>query len=129
MAANQYTITLPDGSTVTVQSTLEDRLAFETALRKNKHWGKLADNALRLQPFLAWNAARREGLLSLSWEEFTTGKTAALSVDAVEDDEDDELEVDGLGKDTTTAPSVTSPSSSLVTTAAPRGTGEATPAP
>ncbi|MGO2655970.1 MAG: hypothetical protein ACTH93_09115 [Pseudoclavibacter sp.] len=103
MSDNRFTITHHDGSKSTVQTTLEDRLAFETALRKNRGWGKLEDNALKLVPYTAWNAARRSGDTLLSWQEFTTGPTGAIDVSPVEDDaEDDELEVDGLGKDTPT---------------------------
>lgn len=125
---SRLVVTLHNGSTETVQTTLEDRLAFETALRKNKRWGKLEDNAMRLLPFMAWNALRRKGKTDLTWDEFTSGDTAALSVEPERDDEedaDDELEVPGVGKDTPTEPSTSSLSSSPETTAAPRGSGAA----
>lgn len=126
-APNQFTITPATGDPYTVQTTLEDRLNFETALRKNKSWGKLEDNSMKLLPYLAWSAARRLGKTELSWADFTTGETAVLAVDPVTDDEDeaaDELEVDGVGKDTQTAASAISPWSSRETTAAPHGNGE-----
>ncbi|PII81562.1 hypothetical protein BMH32_04690 [Leucobacter sp. OLJS4] len=128
MSTNQLTITFSDGSTETVQTTLEDRLAFESALRKNRGWGKLEDNAMKMMPFLAWNAARRTGKTELSWAEFTSGDTAALSVEPPADEPEDadaDLEVPGLGKDTPTEPSSSSPSSSRATTAARRGAGAA----
>lgn len=127
---NRLTVTLADGEELTVLPTLEDRLAFETALRKNKGWGKLEDNAMKLLPFLAWNALTREGRTALAWEEFTTGKTAAIAVEpAAEPDEDDEeLEVPGVGKDTPTAPSHSSLSYSPETTEAPLGNGAENPA-
>ncbi|MBZ4486282.1 hypothetical protein [Microbacterium sp. cx-55] len=106
MSARPLRITLATGREVVVQPTLEDRLKFETTLRKNKGWGKLADNALKLEPFLAWSAATRAGEIELTWDEFTTGATAALDVEAVTDDnesDDEDLEVEGLGKDTQTA--------------------------
>ena len=78
MAARPLIITFADGSTEKVQPTLEDRLKFETTLRRNKSWGDLKDNALKLTPFLAWSAAHRTGKTALTWEEFTTGPTAAL---------------------------------------------------
>lgn len=126
MATNgQLVITLQDGGTIEVQTTLEDRLAFETALRKNKRWGELKDNAMKMQPFMAWNAARRTGKTKLTWDEFTTGDTAALDVSAPDEHDDaDELDVDGLGKDTPKDRSTTSRSSSRATTAARRGSGE-----
>lgn len=115
-----------NGDSKVVQTTLEDRLAFETALRKNRSWGKLEDSALKLQPFLAFNAAKRDGE-KRTWEEFTTGKTAAANVEAyVEEETDDEdLEVEGVGKDTQPDPSTTSASPSAESTAARRGSGAA----
>ena len=115
-----------NGEKNVVQITLEDRLAFETALRKNKRWGSMQDNALKLQPFMAWNAARRGGE-TRTWDEFTTGDTAAAAVETFdpEEDDSDELEVAGVGKDTPTEPSTISPSSSAENTAAPRGSGAA----
>lgn len=111
MAARKLTITFADGRTETVQPTLEDRLKFETTLRRNKGWGELKDNALKMVPFLAWSAATRAGVTDLTWEQFTTGPTAAIDVDEVGDDdtaEDAALEVDGLGKGTKKARSTTS---------------------
>lgn len=111
MAARPLRITFADHRTVEVQPTLEDRLKFESTLRKNRGWGPLKDNALKLEPFLAWSAARRTGQTELSWEQFTTGDTAALDVQAVSDEDGDaDLEVDGLGEGTPTEGSNTSPS-------------------
>ena len=131
-APNQLKVTLADGNAIEVQTTLEDRLNFETALRKNKSWGKLEDNSMKLLPYLAWSALRRTGKTELTWQQFTTGDTAALSVDPVTDedtdDEDEALTVDGVGKDTPTARSTTSLWSSPGITAAPHGAGETNPA-
>lgn len=117
MAARPIRITFADNTVEVVQPTLEDRLKFESTLRKNRGWGPLKDNALKLEPFLAWSAARRAGVTELSWEEFTSGPTAALDVEAVSDDDEDadddaadDLEVEGLGKDSQTEASTTSPS-------------------
>ena len=119
MAANKLRITFHDGREVTVQPTLEDRLKFETTLRKNRGWGDLKDNALKLEPFLAWSAASRAGETKLTWDEFTSGDTAALHVETATDPEPTEpeadeagpLEVDGVGKGTRRGRSTTSPSS------------------
>lgn len=128
MANPKLVITLHDGTQHTVQPTLEDRLRFETTLRKNKGWGPLADNALKLQPFLAWSAAERAGLPVGSWQDFTTGDTAALDVeperDEDEDDADAELEVEGLGKGTPTGRSTSSRSSSRGGSKSPRTSSE-----
>lgn len=116
MAARPLRITFADGRTVAVQPTLEDRLKFETTLRRNKGWGSLKDNALKLEPFLAWSAATRTGQTDLTWEQFTTGETAALDVEAVTDDDDDAdddvEEVEGLGERTPRGVFTDSPSSS-----------------
>lgn len=105
MAIQKLRVTFADGHTVDVKPTLEDTLAFETTLRKNRSWGTLQDSALKLQPFRAWNRLRKTGETTLSWDEFTTGDTAVLDVsiirpgddDADEADEADEAEGD-LGK-------------------------------
>lgn len=106
MAATKLTVTLHDGKTLDVTPTLEDTLAFEATLRKNKRWGGLEDNALKLMPFRAWNALRRTGQTELTWEEFTSGDKAALDVskaaepadDETADTEDGAEEVEGVGK-------------------------------
>jgi hypothetical protein len=107
MAAPKLRITTADGKTIDVQPTLEDRLRFETTLRRNKGWGPLSENALKLEPFLAWSAAERAGLIELTWEQFTKGETAALHVEHAEDDDDEAttddegaIEVEGVGKGT-----------------------------
>lgn len=110
MASTLYQITDHNGETSIVQTTLEDRLKFETVLRKNKSWGDLRDNALKLPAFLAWSAASRTGATDLTWEQFTTGPTAAQNVEAYDPDDDgDADEVEGLGKDTPMDLSTTSP--------------------
>lgn len=114
MANRPLRITFADRTTVDVQPTLEDRLTFESTLRKNRSWGPLADNALKLEPFLAWSAAHRTGKTSLTWDEFTKGEQAALDVSAVPDGDDvdgDDLEVEGLGEGMPTGASTTSLSS------------------
>lgn len=97
-------ITLPDGSTVDAIPTIQDTLAFESVLRKNRSWGPLADNSIRLVMFRAWSAATRAGTLTLTWDEFTSGPTAAVNVEMVDpaaegDDQGDDLEVPGVGLD------------------------------
>jgi len=115
MSAKKLVITLASGEELTVQPTLQDTLAFESTLRKNKQWGGLQDSALKMHPFKAWSAAKRAELLDLTWEEFTTGDTAALDVtfeDEDDDEGDDGLGVTGLGKGTRKAASTSSSSSS-----------------
>lgn len=115
MSATPLVVTLNDGSTLEVQPTLQDTLAFEVMLRKNRRWGGLQENALKLQPFKAFSALRREGRLPEgieTWEQFTTGDTAVLDVvfkdddDDADDTEDDGSEaVDGVGEAGQSAPS------------------------
>lgn len=109
---NRFKITFADGSTEIVQATIADRLNFESTLRKNRGWGKLEDNALKLEPFMAWSAYTKRGTTGPSWKEFTEGDTAALEVERLDEDEDDaeeaELEVEGVGKGIPTEASITS---------------------
>lgn len=106
MAAITLTVTMHGGATHDVTPTLEDTLAFESTLRKNRGWGGLEDNALKLMPFRAWNALKRTGKTDLTWQEFSAGEKAALDVspkkaDASDDDADEAdgvEEVAGVGK-------------------------------
>jgi len=94
-------VTLADGTTLDVVPTLEDTLAFETTLRKNRGWGTLQDSALKLQPFRAWNRLRKQGKTELSWDQFTSGDTAVLDVSIVrpgDDDADDDEPAGSVGK-------------------------------
>lgn len=120
-------VILADGTEHVVRPTLEDTLAFETTLRKNRNWGDLKDSALKMTPFRAWNCMRRQGLTDLTWDQFTTGDTAALSVHSRDDDEDegdDNLAVEGLGKGGRKAPSTSSQSASQSASEAARSTGD-----
>lgn len=99
MAIQRLTITRHDGSEVTVTPNLGDTLNFERTLKQNPKWGSLQENALKMQPFRAWSAGRREGVISDTWEDFTTGPYAAISVDLAGEDEDED-EVPGVGLDT-----------------------------
>ena len=108
MAKNQLEITLADDTTLTVKPNLFDTAAFERYLRNNPKLGTVQQNTLTLQAFRAWHAAKRQGLTTMTWEEFSTGDNAALMVvpaDEHDDDgDDDELQVAGLGLDTNPAP-------------------------
>ncbi|WP_104134810.1 hypothetical protein [Cryobacterium sp. Y62] len=101
-------ITQHDGTIIDVSSNIADSLAFEGVLRKNKAWGPLASNTLRFVMFQAWHAAKRTEQTTQTWDEFSSGDTAALSVDNIDtddddnDDDDDDLEVEGAGFDTPT---------------------------
>lgn len=109
MALEKLEIHLSTGEKIIVTPNLGDTLAFESALRKNKQWGELKDNALKMNPYRGWNCARRLGLITMSWDEFTTGPNAAQSVivhdpeeSEADDTEDEEgsLVVPGVGLDT-----------------------------
>ena len=104
MAKHELEITLADETTITVRPNLFDTRAFETYLRRNPRLGGVSENALTMQAFRGWHAAKRQGLLAVTWEEFSEGENAAVMVmpakDAPADDADDELQVAGLGKGT-----------------------------
>lgn len=105
--SNATRILLADGEHIDVQTNLFDQAAFERALRNNRSWGSLADNAMRMQAFRAWHAAKRQGLLDLAWEQFyespDTPVIAVVPAPEDEDDDEDGLEVEGLGEDMLTA--------------------------
>lgn len=103
MAIQKLRITFQDATEVDVTPTLEDTLAFETTLRKNPQWGSLQSNAVKLNPFRAWNALRRSRRTELTWEQFTSGDTAAVAVEVIHDDDPtDDTEDADLGKGGTT---------------------------
>lgn len=107
MSKHELEITLADESTITVTPNLFDTRAFESYLRKNPRLGKLQENAITMTAFRGWHAAKRRGLLSMTWEEFSEGEDAVLGVtlaDSSTPDEDEDLDVAGLGLDTRPAP-------------------------
>lgn len=97
MASKQLRITFADDTTIDVTPNLFDTLNFETTLRKNPSWGKLEQNALRMTPFRAWSAARRQNLTDLTWDQFTAPDSPVQDVSSVDDDEDDEDDDPFLG--------------------------------
>lgn len=107
MAIKRLTITRTDGTEISVTPNLADTIAFEAFLRKDPRRGTLQQNMLTLQPFRAWNAARREGTVDEGWEDFLAN-TLEVTADTGENDtepSDDEVDlggVTGLGKDTPT---------------------------
>ncbi|MET3449800.1 hypothetical protein [Curtobacterium sp. 1544] len=99
--ARALVVTPATGDPFEVTPNIGDTLAFETTLRKNKAWGTISENAMRLQFFRAWNAARREGKTDLTWDEWSSGPKAVVdvsfkSLDAVEAAD----AADHLGEDT-----------------------------
>lgn len=98
MAIQRLTITRLDGTETTVTPCLADTLNFEATLKKNPRWGDLKENALKMQPFRAWSAGRREGTVTETWEEFTTS-VAEVSFAVEEGTEDDDAEGSALGLD------------------------------
>lgn len=101
MTINQLTIVRLDGTEVTVTPNLGDTLNFETTLRKNPQWGDLKANALKMQPFRAWSAGRREGTITETWEEFTASVHEVNFTENTVDENPDHVE--DLGLDTPTA--------------------------
>lgn len=104
MAIPKLTITQHDGAELTVTPNLWDTFAFEKFLKANPRLGSLQENTLKLQAFRAWHAAsQRLGLISQTWEEFTNSPEAALQVVQTEETDESDLDVHGLGLDTTPA--------------------------
>lgn len=105
-STHELEITLADGGTVKVTPNLFDTRAFESYLRKNPRQGKLQENAITMTAFRGWHAAKRKGLINMTWEEFSEGEDAVLGVTLADqdEDEDEDLQVAGLGLDTPPAP-------------------------
>ena len=89
MSNKNFTVTYVDDTTVEVRPLLVDTLAFESTLRKNKSWGDLKDNALKITAFRAWSALHREGRTALTWDEWSATVVAVESVDTDDTDADD----------------------------------------
>jgi hypothetical protein len=100
MALQRLNITYLDGSVRTVTPNLGDTLNFERTLKNNPRWGTLQENALKMQPFRAWSAAKREDPNTVTWEEWVE----SVADVTLAGDDDAEDTVDGLGKDTLTNP-------------------------
>ncbi|PYY34096.1 hypothetical protein DEJ16_12635 [Curtobacterium sp. MCJR17_055] len=81
-------ITTHDDQKLEVTPNIGDTLAFESTLRKNKAWGSLTDNAMRMQFFRAWSAAKRENKTDQTWDEFSSGEHAAVDVSFKKDDDE-----------------------------------------
>lgn len=66
---NHTTFELEDGTTVgPVRVIFADKIQFEKSAKAN---GWSTEDAIHLQSFLTWHAAKREGLISATYEEFT----------------------------------------------------------
>jgi hypothetical protein len=90
------TITQHDGQTIDVTPNIGDTLAFESTLRKNKAWGGLTDNAMRMMFFRAWSAAKREQKTTQTWDEFSSGEQAAVDVSFKKDENDESTDDDAV---------------------------------
>jgi len=89
MRTTALVITTADHKTIEVEPNLQYTLEFESTLRRNRSWGGLAENGMRLLYFRAWHSAKRTGKTDQSWIEFTEGPDAALDVSVKHDDDDD----------------------------------------
>ncbi len=99
--ARALIVTPHEGDQFEVTPNIGDTLAFESTLRKNRNWGTIGDNAMRMTFFRAWKAAEREGKTNLSWDEWSSGPTAVLDVKFKNEDEAEDADAaDHLGEDT-----------------------------
>lgn len=101
-----YQIELSKGEPLVVQTTLLDKVAFETYLRNNKSLGGISENSMRGLGFTTWNAARRAGTYTDSFEQFLEGtnpdEPSCVDIKVVEvtyaDDLTEESEHSSLGE-------------------------------
>lgn len=100
----KFDLTLSDGRTVTVTRTIRDQVACETYFRANKRHGSFTESPFRALAFTAWSAAKREQLVDVTFDQFLEGTDPnlvfLLDVEGVDDEDDDETEVVGLGEGT-----------------------------
>jgi len=97
----RFELTLSDGRTVTVTRTIRDQVACETYFRANKRLGSMSDAPFRGLAFISWSAAKREGLIDVTFDQFLEGTDPNLVylIDSEGTDDEDEDEVEGLGED------------------------------
>ncbi|GAA3342981.1 hypothetical protein GCM10017714_33660 [Curtobacterium pusillum] len=99
--ARVLVVTPATGDAFEVTPNISDTLAFETTLRKNKAWGSISENAMRMQFFRAWSAAKREGKTTQTWDEWSSGENAVVDVTFKSADDVEAADAaDHLGEDT-----------------------------
>jgi len=90
-----------EGDSFEVTPNIGDTLAFESTLRKNRSWGSIGDNPMRMTFFRAWSAAKREGKTNLTWDEWSSGDHAVQDVTFKREDDAEAADAaDHLGEDT-----------------------------
>jgi hypothetical protein len=67
LPGKRATVTMTDGRTFTVRITNHCFIAWDKTAPKKK-WGAMADVPFLAGTFMAWIAAKREGLTDMSWE-------------------------------------------------------------
>lgn len=90
----KYKVELVNQEPLVVQATMFDKIAFETYLRNNKQLGGIGENAFRMLTFTSWNAAKRAGLTTLTFDEFIE---VCIEVTGIDDEPEGE---DELGEPT-----------------------------
>src|SRR5690606_5487403 len=101
----RFKITLTDGTAATVTRTIRDQVATETYFRAHPRLGAMSDNPFRSIAFVAWSAAKREGVIdqNVTFDQFLEGHDAnvvsVVDVEILDNDADETPEVEGLGED------------------------------
>lgn len=84
-------VELADGTTFDeVRVTVQDKLQYERTARVKK-WPEVQSNMFTFGAFVAWHATKREGLHSLSWEDFEKQAVDAMVKTEGEDEGDGDL--------------------------------------
>lgn len=89
--ALKVTVTIAGHDPQDVEVLNPDRIRWDRTRHKHK-WPSFQDAPFLGVSFLAWSAMRRTGLYVGTWEDF---EEDCLNIDY--DDDDDTLEVEGLG--------------------------------
>lgn len=61
---------MEDGTTLTVRTTNRDRIAWEKTSPRHK-WGSMHDSPNLAMAFLTWNAAKRDGQTTLTFDQWS----------------------------------------------------------
>lgn len=86
LATPRVTVILDDGRTITVQARNPDYLRWDRTAAKHG-WPTMQKAPFLWLTFIAWSAARREGLIPDAWTWEAFSETHALQVTAAGDDE------------------------------------------
>jgi hypothetical protein len=85
LPGQRFEIVLADGTGFTARVTNREYVLWDKTARQHK-WGSATESPFTFASFIAWAAARRDGLYEPSFETFQKEAEQVLAVDGDEDD-------------------------------------------